>query len=49
MFDGVFDVFAEVLNFFYTLVPNYAIAIALLTLARDGASPRPSRSRAPAA
>ena len=32
MFDGVFDVFAEVLNFFYTLVPNYAIAIALLTL-----------------
>jgi YidC/Oxa1 family membrane protein insertase len=32
MFDGVFDVFAEVLNFFYTLVPNYAVAIALLTL-----------------
>ena len=32
MFDGVFDVFAEVLNFFYTLIPNYAIAIALLTL-----------------
>ncbi|MET0903639.1 MAG: YidC/Oxa1 family membrane protein insertase [Acidimicrobiales bacterium] len=32
MFDGVFDVFAEVLNFFYTHVPNYAIAIALLTL-----------------
>jgi len=32
MFDGIFDLFAEVLNFFYTLVPNYAIAIALLTL-----------------
>ena len=32
MFDGVFDVFAEVLSFFYDLVPNYAIAIALLTL-----------------
>jgi YidC/Oxa1 family membrane protein insertase len=32
MFDGVFDVFAEVLSFFYDLVPNYAVAIALLTL-----------------
>ena len=32
MFDGVFDVFAEALSFFYDLVPNYAIAIALLTL-----------------
>ena len=32
MFDGIFDLFAETLNFFYTLVPNYAIAIALLTL-----------------
>src|SRR5690349_247555 len=32
MFDGIFDLFAEVLNFFYTHIPNYAIAIALLTL-----------------
>jgi YidC/Oxa1 family membrane protein insertase len=32
MFDGLFDLFAETLNFFYTLVPNYAIAIGLLTL-----------------
>ena len=32
MFDGVFDLFAQVLSFFYDLVPNYAIAIALLTL-----------------
>jgi YidC/Oxa1 family membrane protein insertase len=32
MFDGIFDLFAETLNFFYTLVPNYAIAIALLTV-----------------
>src|SRR5690348_8938983 len=32
MFDGVFDLFAETLNFFYELIPNYAIAIALLTL-----------------
>src|SRR5688572_31424518 len=32
MFDGIFDLFAETLNFFYTLVPNYAIAFALLTL-----------------
>ena len=32
MFDGVFDLFAETLNFFYEIVPNYAIAIALLTL-----------------
>jgi YidC/Oxa1 family membrane protein insertase len=32
MFDGIFDLFAEVLNFFYTLIPNYAVAIALLTL-----------------
>jgi YidC/Oxa1 family membrane protein insertase len=32
MFDGVFDVFAQVLSFFYELVPNYAVAIALLTL-----------------
>jgi len=32
MFDGVFDLFAETLNFFYERIPNYAIAIALLTL-----------------
>src|SRR6187401_2903607 len=32
MFDGVFDLFAQVLSFFYDLVPNYAVAIALLTL-----------------
>ncbi|MFL6205238.1 MAG: YidC/Oxa1 family membrane protein insertase [Acidimicrobiales bacterium] len=32
MFDGIFDLFAETLNFFYELIPNYAIAIALLTL-----------------
>ena len=36
MFDGIFELFAQVLSFFYDLVPNYAIAIALLTLARDG-------------
>jgi YidC/Oxa1 family membrane protein insertase len=32
MFDGIFEVFAQVLSFFYDLIPNYAIAIALLTL-----------------
>ena len=32
MFDQLFDVFAQVLSFFYDLVPNYAIAIALLTV-----------------
>ncbi len=32
MFDGIFEVFAQTLSFFYDLVPNYAIAIALLTL-----------------
>ena len=32
MFDGFFELFAQTLSFFYDLVPNYAIAIALLTL-----------------
>ena len=32
MFDGVFELFAQTLSFFYNLVPNYAIAIVLLTL-----------------
>ena len=32
MFDGIFELFAKTLSFFYDLVPNYAIAIALLTL-----------------
>jgi len=33
MFDGLFEIFAKSLAWFYTLVPNYAAAIALLTLA----------------
>jgi len=32
MFDSLFEVVAQTLSFFYDLVPNYAIAIALLTL-----------------
>lgn len=32
MFDGLFEVIAKTLSFFYDLIPNYAIAIALLTL-----------------
>ena len=32
MLNGLFELIANTLNFFYTLVPNYAIAIALLTL-----------------
>jgi YidC/Oxa1 family membrane protein insertase len=32
MFDGLFEIVAQTLSFFYDLVPNYAIAIALLTL-----------------
>jgi len=32
MFDGLFEVIAKVLSTFYDLIPNYAIAIALLTL-----------------
>jgi YidC/Oxa1 family membrane protein insertase len=32
MFDGFFEIVSQTLNFFYELVPNYAIAIALLTL-----------------
>jgi YidC/Oxa1 family membrane protein insertase len=32
MFDGIFELFAQTINFFYTLIENYAIAIALLTL-----------------
>jgi YidC/Oxa1 family membrane protein insertase len=31
MLDGLFQIVSGTLNFFYTLVPNYAIAIALLT------------------
>jgi YidC/Oxa1 family membrane protein insertase len=33
MFEGLFGVVAKTLSFFYDLIPNYAIAIALLTLA----------------
>jgi YidC/Oxa1 family membrane protein insertase len=33
MFDAFFEGIAQALNFFYTLVPNYAVAIVLLTLA----------------
>jgi YidC/Oxa1 family membrane protein insertase len=32
MFDGLFEVIAQTLSFFYDLIPNYAVAIALLTL-----------------
>ncbi|MGK2947515.1 MAG: YidC/Oxa1 family membrane protein insertase [Acidimicrobiales bacterium] len=32
MFDGLFRLIAQTLNFFYNLVPNYAFAIAMLTL-----------------
>ena len=32
MFDALFSGLAWLLNFFYTLIPNYAVAIALLTL-----------------
>ena len=31
MLDGLFELVSGTLNFFYTLIPNYAIAIALLT------------------
>jgi YidC/Oxa1 family membrane protein insertase len=31
MLDGLFEIVSGTLNFFYTLVPNYAVAIALLT------------------
>jgi YidC/Oxa1 family membrane protein insertase len=31
MFDGFFELISGLLNFFYELVPNYAVAIALLT------------------
>ncbi len=33
MFDGLFEIIAKALSFFYELVPNYAIAVGLLTLA----------------
>ncbi len=33
MFDGLFEIIATVLSTFYDLIPNYAVAIALLTLA----------------
>lgn len=33
MFDGLFEIFAKTMSVFYDLVPNYAVAIALLTLA----------------
>ncbi len=32
MFDGLFKVIARTISFFYDLVPNYAVAIAMLTL-----------------
>src|SRR5918998_6077295 len=32
MLNGLFELIANTLNFFYTLIPNYAIAIALLTI-----------------
>ena len=32
MFDGLFEVIAKTLSVFYDLVPNYAVAIAMLTL-----------------
>jgi YidC/Oxa1 family membrane protein insertase len=32
MFDGLFKVIAQTLSFFYDLVPNFAFAIAMLTL-----------------
>lgn len=32
MFDGLFEVIAKMLSVFYDLVPNYAFAIAMLTL-----------------
>jgi YidC/Oxa1 family membrane protein insertase len=32
MFDGVFELFAQTLSFFYDLIANYAVAIMLLTL-----------------
>src|SRR5919106_738001 len=31
MLDGLFELISGLLNFFYELVPNYAVAIALLT------------------
>lgn len=31
MLDGLFELISSLLNFFYQLVPNYAVAIALLT------------------
>ena len=32
MFDGIFEFSAQILDFFYGLVPNYAAAIIMLTL-----------------
>lgn len=32
MFDGIFEFSARILDFFYDLVPNYVVAIVLLTL-----------------
>src|SRR5919106_1657323 len=32
MLNGLFELIANTLNFFYELIPNYAVAIALLTL-----------------
>src|SRR5688500_20190334 len=32
MFDGLFEVTAKTISVFYDLVPNYAFAIAMLTL-----------------
>jgi YidC/Oxa1 family membrane protein insertase len=32
MFEGFFDLVGSILNFFYTLIPNYGISIILLTI-----------------
>ena len=32
MFDSIFEVAAQVLDFFYGIVPNYAIAIMMMTV-----------------
>jgi YidC/Oxa1 family membrane protein insertase len=32
MFDGLFEIIAKTLSFFYDIIPNYAVAIGLLTL-----------------
>ena len=32
MFDAIYEFLAQVLSFFYDIIPNYAVAIALLTI-----------------